>query len=50
MEYGDHDVDPMAHMAAIESVTRKDLEEIAARVALGACVGAVGPVSAEEFP
>ena len=40
----------MAHLAAIESVTRADLTEIAARVELGPCVGAVGPVSATEFP
>ena len=49
MEYGDHDVDPMTHLAALESVTRADLAELAGRVAAGPCVGAVGPVTAGDF-
>jgi predicted Zn-dependent peptidase len=49
MEYGDHDVDPMLHLAAIESVTRADLTELAARVEPGPCVGCVGPVTASDF-
>ena len=44
MEYGDHDVDPRAHLTAIESVTRADLTELAAQVEPGPCVGCVGPV------
>ena len=43
MEYGDHDVDPVRHLRAIESVTRKDLAEVAAQVEPGPCVGCVGP-------
>jgi predicted Zn-dependent peptidase len=49
MEYGDHDVDPMLHLLAVESVTRADLTELAARVEPGPCVGCVGPVTADDF-
>ena len=49
MEYGDHDVDPVRHLSAIESVTREDLAEVAARVEPGPCVGCVGPVSAGDL-
>ena len=49
MEFGDHDVDPMLHLAAIESVTRADLTELAAHVEPGPCVGCVGPVTADDF-
>ncbi len=49
MEYGDHDVDPMLHLKAIESVSPRDLTEIAAHVEPGPCVGCVGPVTADEF-
>ena len=49
MEYGDHDVDPVRHLSAIESVTRKDLAEVAAQVEPGPCVGCVGPVSAGDL-
>ena len=49
MEYGDHDVDPVRHLRAIESVTRKDLAEVAARVEPGPCVGCVGPVTAGDL-
>ena len=51
MEYGDHDVDPMRHLRAIESVTRKDLAEVAAQVEPGPCVsGAWRPVTAARPP
>ncbi len=49
MEYGDHDVDPMLHLAALESVTRADLAELAGHVEPGPCVGCVGPVTADAF-
>jgi predicted Zn-dependent peptidase len=49
MEYGDHDVDPMAHLTAVESVTREDLSEMAALVEPGPCVGCVGPVTPNDF-
>ncbi len=50
MEYGDHDVDPVRHLRAIESVTRTDLAEVAANVGPGPCVGCVGPVTAADLP
>ena len=50
MEYGDHDVDPVRHLRAIESVTRNDLAEVAANVTPGPCVGCVGPVTAADLP
>jgi len=49
MEYGDHDVDPMRHLRAIASVTRKDVAEVAAQVEPGPCVGCVGPVTAGDL-
>jgi predicted Zn-dependent peptidase len=49
MEYADHDVDPMPHLLALESVTRNDLAEVAARVEPGPCVGCVGPVTSDDF-
>jgi predicted Zn-dependent peptidase len=49
MEYGDRDVDPMRHLLALESVTRKDLTEVAALVQPGPCVGCVGPVNSDDF-
>ena len=49
MEYGDHDVDPMLHLAAIESVSRADLTALAALVEPGPCVGCVGPVTRGDF-
>jgi predicted Zn-dependent peptidase len=49
MEYGDHDVDPVRHLSAIESVTRKNLAEVAAQVEPGPCVGCVGPVTAGDL-
>jgi predicted Zn-dependent peptidase len=49
MDYGDHDVDPMRHLLALESVTRKDLTEVAALVQPGPCVGCVGPVTSDDF-
>jgi len=49
MEYGDHDIDPMLNLRALESVTREDIAELGARVAPGPCVGCVGAVSATAF-
>jgi predicted Zn-dependent peptidase len=49
MEYGDHDVDPMLHLRAIEAVTHNDLTELTASVELGPCVGSVGPVTTADF-
>jgi predicted Zn-dependent peptidase len=49
MEYGDHDVDPMLHLAALESVTRADLTELAAHVEPGPCVGCVGPATIDKL-
>jgi predicted Zn-dependent peptidase len=49
MDFGDHDVDPMLHLLAVESVTRKDLADVAAQIAPGPCVGCVGPVASDDF-
>lgn len=49
MEYDDHDVDPKPHLLALESVTRNDLAEVAARVSPGPCIGCVGPVTSDDF-
>jgi predicted Zn-dependent peptidase len=49
MDYGDHDIDPMLHLRAIESVTREDLAEVAAHVEPGPCIGCVGPVTSHDF-
>ncbi len=49
MEYGDHDIDPLLHMRALESVTPSDIAELASRVSPGPCVGCVGGVSATAF-
>ena len=40
MEYGDHDVDPIVHLRALDAVTREDIAELAARVAPGPASGA----------
>ncbi len=49
MEYGDHDVDPIVHLRALDAVTREDIAELAARVAPGPCVGCVGAVTPALF-
>jgi predicted Zn-dependent peptidase len=49
MQYGDHEVDPMLHLRALESVTCEDIADLAARVAPGPCVGCVGAVTAAPF-
>jgi predicted Zn-dependent peptidase len=49
MEYDDHDVDPVLELRAIESVTREEIAELAARVAPGPCVACVGAVSRNTF-
>jgi predicted Zn-dependent peptidase len=49
LEYDDHDVDPMLHLSALESVTHKELEQLAGSVKPGPCVGCVGPVSSSDF-
>jgi predicted Zn-dependent peptidase len=49
MEYGDHDVDPIVDLRAIESVTRADTAELAARVVPGPCVACVGAVTRDTF-
>jgi predicted Zn-dependent peptidase len=49
MEYDDHDVDPALELRAIESVTREEIAELAARVAPGPCVACVGAVSRNTF-
>jgi predicted Zn-dependent peptidase len=49
MEYGDQAVEPELYLKALESVTQKDIAELAARVAPGPCVGCVGAVTAALF-
>jgi predicted Zn-dependent peptidase len=49
MEFGDHDLDPALHLAAVDAVTQRDVAELAAQVQPGPCVGCVGPVSADRF-
>lgn len=49
MGYNDYDVDPVLELRAIESVTREQIAELAARVAPGPCVACVGAVSADIF-
>lgn len=49
MEYGDERIDPLLHLRAIESVTREDLAELAARVVPEPCVGCAGDVDASAF-
>lgn len=49
MEYGDEQIDPLAHLRALESVTRADLAELAARIAPEPCVGCAGDVDARAF-
>ncbi|MEA2191884.1 MAG: hypothetical protein QOI73_2005 [Solirubrobacteraceae bacterium] len=49
MEYGDEQIDPLAYLRAIESVTRADLAELAARVAPDPCIGCAGDVDARAF-
>jgi predicted Zn-dependent peptidase len=49
MEYGDHGVDPSLHLREIESVTRRELAELADRIELEPCVGCVGPVTEAHF-
>jgi predicted Zn-dependent peptidase len=49
MEYGDDRIDPLAHLHAIESVTREDLAELAARIAPRPCIGCAGDVDAGVF-
>jgi predicted Zn-dependent peptidase len=49
MERGDDAVEPELYLKAVESVTREDIAELAARVAPGPCTACVGAVSAEAF-
>jgi predicted Zn-dependent peptidase len=49
MEYDDHDVDPALELRTIESVTREEIAELAARVAPGPCVACVGAVNSNTF-
>lgn len=49
MRYGDHELDPLLHLQAIESVTYDDIAQLAARVAPGPCVGCVGAVDSDIF-
>jgi predicted Zn-dependent peptidase len=49
MEYGDHEIDPILDLRALESVTREDTAELAARVVPGPCVACVGSVTPETF-
>jgi predicted Zn-dependent peptidase len=49
MEYGDHEVDPILLLRQIESVTRSDLAEFAARIEPRPCVGCVGPAGDADF-
>jgi predicted Zn-dependent peptidase len=49
MEYGDQDVDPILDLRAVESVTRADTAELAARVESGPCVAGVGAVTPDVF-
>ena len=45
LEYDDFDIDPLAHLQGLESVTRADLSELAANIAPTPCIGCVGPVT-----
>lgn len=49
MEYGDHAVDPILLLRQIESVTRSDLGELAARIDPQPCIGCVGPIEDADF-
>lgn len=49
MEYADHAVDPTLLLHEIESVTRSDLAELAARIEPRPCVGCVGPAGTADF-
>jgi predicted Zn-dependent peptidase len=51
MGYDDHDIDPILHLQATDSVTHNDLIELAARVNLdiGPCIGCVGPATTDIF-
>jgi predicted Zn-dependent peptidase len=49
MEYGDERIDPLEHLCAIESVTREDLAQLAARIAPRPCIGCAGDVDAGAF-
>lgn len=49
MEYGDDALDPMLYLETLESVSRAELAELAARVEPGPCIGCVGPASGTDF-
>ena len=49
MEYGDHAVDPILLLRQIESVTRSDIAELAARIDPRPCIGCVGPTGNADF-
>lgn len=49
MEYGDERIEPLEHLRAIESVTREDLAELAARIGPRPCIGCAGDVDARAF-
>jgi predicted Zn-dependent peptidase len=49
MEYGDHEIDPLLDLRALESVTSRDTAELAARVVPGPCVACVGPLAPDTF-
>jgi processing peptidase subunit beta len=49
MEYGDEQIEPLAYLRAIESVTREDLAELAARIAPRPCIACAGDVDAGAF-
>jgi predicted Zn-dependent peptidase len=49
MEYGDHEIDPLVDLHAVESVTREETAELAASVVPGPCVACVGAVTPDVF-
>jgi predicted Zn-dependent peptidase len=49
MEHNDPAVDPELYLRAMESVSREEIAELAARVAPGPCVGCVGAVTPAVF-
>ena len=49
MEYDDEDVDPLRYLAEISSVSVKEVQELAAMVKSGPCVGCVGPINEGVF-
>jgi predicted Zn-dependent peptidase len=49
MEHSDHAVDPTLHLDEIQTVTKRELAELAASIRLEPCIGAVGPVALAQL-